>query len=330
MSIAAPPAVETPNASHGGAFMGTEADEATPLGLKCPACEQHLGAMPASLPGSVRCDQCGFEIASHGDYWDACVDKSYPRDFARQWVMWEDGRLGDPALVYGEDPEHYFREFLTHTSLQPEHLASMRVLEVGFGHGRLLRRIQKWCPSAFGLDLARPLPSAQLRPGSTIFGNLLSNPFVPGQFDLVICRGVIQCTPDPESSFEHVARQVGANGLLYVAGFYEPGTRGMLWMRNILPSSWRYPDAVLLGLTRILTALRAVLQGVRERDLRWRFLKDYYQRRQLEIFDVLAPHWSTRIGEDEIVPWFASRGFEVRKVGDGSYFGVLSAAPAES
>lgn len=87
-------------------------------------------------------------MVSDSDYWDACADKSYPRDFARQWVLWEEGRLGDPTLVYGEDPEYYFREFLTHTSLQPEQLASKRVLEVGFGHGRLLHQIQEWCPSA--------------------------------------------------------------------------------------------------------------------------------------------------------------------------------------
>lgn len=292
------------------------------LELRCPSCGVGIGALPASPSGPVPCDQCGYSIVPDSEHWDACVDKSYPRDFARQWVLWEAGKLGDPTLVYGEDPEDYFEEFLAHTSLRPEQLASKKVLEVGFGHGRLLRQIQEWCPAAYGIDLAKPLRSANLRPGSAVFGSLLSIPFVPGQFDLVICRGVVQCTPDPEASFGRVAEQVAANGMFYLAGCYEPGTRGMLMMRNVLPWSWRYPDRLLLGVTRVLTGLRSVLEGIRQRDMGWESLRRYHDRRQLEIFDVLAPRWSCRLGEETIVPWFVSRGFQVRKVGDGSYVGI--------
>ena len=173
-------------------------------------------------------------------YWDACVDKAYPRSFARQWVLWEAGKLGDPNLVYGNDPKKYFRELLEGTSLTEEKLHFMKILEVGYGHGRTLQQLQKWCPNAYGLDLAKPPRSSQLRPGSAVFGNLLSMPFAPGQFNLVICRGVIHHTPNPSQSFACLAAQVADGGLLFLGGHYEPGIKVSLLLRNVLPGSWLY------------------------------------------------------------------------------------------
>src|ERR1700693_2050437 len=108
------------------------------LQMKCPSCGFELGDFPTLENASVECPQCEYCIVWDGACWDACVDKAYPRDFARQWVLWEAGKLGDPTLVYGNDPRNYFSAFLKHTSLTEEDLASKRILEIGFGHGRLL------------------------------------------------------------------------------------------------------------------------------------------------------------------------------------------------
>jgi SAM-dependent methyltransferase len=307
--------------------MKTEGIE--PLQLRCPSCGLELGDMPASVPGAVPCGRCGFSITSEGDYWDACVDQSYPRDFARQWVLWEKGRLGDPTLVYGESPEHYFREFLDHVSLRPEELSPKRVLEVGFGHGRLLHRIQEWAGCAYGIDLSKPLGSAHLRAGSAVFGNLLNVPFAPGQFDLVVCRGVIQCTPDPESSFGCVAEQVSGGGMFYLSGCYEPNARGMLVLRKLLPGSWRYPEWLLLGLAGFFGGLRALLEGVRTRDISPAALRRHYAHYKLDVFDVMTPRWSGTLGPETVLPWFASRGFDAKRVGYGSYVGIRVSAPDE-
>ena len=312
---------------HRGAA-GTKPADVAPLRLRCPSCGRELGAMP-TFPGSVQCGQCKFRIVSDGDWWDACVDESYPRDFARQWVLWEEGRLGDRSLVYGEKPERYFRELLSGTSLRPEQLASKNVLEIGYGHGRLLRQIQVWSPSAFGIDLAKPLRSADLRPGSAIFGSLLNIPFVPGQFDLVVCRGVIHVTPDPETSFGCVADQVAADGMLYLAGCYEPG-KGMLALRRILPWSWRYPESLRLGLASIFSGLRSVVEGIRSRKMDWRTLRRHYDHYKLDVFDVMAPRWTCTLDAETVEPWFASRGFQVRKVSYGAYVGVKAGALPET
>jgi SAM-dependent methyltransferase len=289
--------------------------------LRCPRCGHDLGPVP-SPPATVTCTSCAFDIAWTGEYWDACADASFPRDFARQWVLWEQGKLGDPSLVYGKPPEHYFEQLLSQTGIGRERLRRMRVLEVGFGHGRTLRQVQEVGALAWGIDLATPLPSARLRPGSAFFANLLEMPFVPGQFDLVICRGVIHHTPDPAVSFKCVADQVAAGGMLYLGGCYEPGTRGILEVRSLLPRSWSYPEWLLLSAASIVTALRAVLEGIRRRTLAPSFFKHHYRVSRLEVFDVFAPRWSCRLGAEIVMPWFESQGFRAGKVGDGSYVGV--------
>ena len=291
--------------------------------LRCPSCQHSLSEIPQPDSSSIRCPECQFAIIREPDYWDACPDRSYPRDFARQWVLWEAGKLGDPTLVYGYPPEHYFEEFLSHVSLSPSDLASMRILEVGFGHGRLLRQVQSHCRTAFGLDLATPLRSAQLRSGSVFFGNLLQMPFTPGQFDLVICRGVVHHTPDPQASFQRVAEQVAPGGMFYFAGCYEPGRKTMLKIRKVFRRSWTYPEPILLALSEALSDMRAVLQGMRTRDMSLRALRSYSQQLyKLDIFDVLTPRWSGTLGADTVLPWFASCGLHARKVGDGSYVGI--------
>ncbi|MBZ5670629.1 MAG: class I SAM-dependent methyltransferase [Acidobacteriia bacterium] len=300
-----------------------------PLEMNCPSCGSELGHFPTSQQNPIRCPQCGYCIAWDGDCWDACVDKTYPGDSARQWVLWEAGKLGDPNLVYGHDPKYYFREMLKHTALTEEGLIALRILEVGYGHGRLLHELQRWSPMAYGIDLAKPLRSAQLRPGSAILGNLLNIPFMPHQFDLVICRGVIHCTPDPQKSFGCVAEQVANKGVLYLAGLYEPG-KGNLLLRKILPWSWHYPEFLRLGMASVFSVVRATMEAVQTRMINFRAFQRFYRHYKLDIFDVMSPRWTRVYTKDEVVPWFTSQGFLVQKVGYGAYVGVKTDLPRET
>jgi SAM-dependent methyltransferase len=270
----------------------------------------------------MQCSRCAYTMAWAGDCWDACVDRAYPRNFARQWVLWEEGKLGNPNLVYGNDPKRYFRELLKATSLREEDLKSMRILEIGFGHGRLLHQLQECSPAAYGIDLARPLASAQLRPGSAFFGNLLDMPFVPGQFDLVVCRGVLHHTPAPAKSFASVAEQLADNGVLYLGGHYEPMMKLSFLLRRVLPWSWRYPEFVRLGLAKILSLIRSTMEAFRKRTFSAAEFKRSYAHYKLEMFDIMAPRWASEHPEDEVKAWFTSQGMQVQRLGPGEYVGI--------
>lgn len=291
------------------------------LQLKCPNCARGLGEFPTPGSSSITCPKCQYRIFWDGACWDACVDKKYPRDFARQWALWEAGKLGDRNLVYGNDPRNYFRTFLKHTSLTERDLESKRILEVGFGHGRLLQQLQRYSPTAYGIDLSRPLPSAHLRPGTAFCGNLFNIPFAPHQFDLVICRGVIHCTPDPRKAFACLAEQVNEHGLLYVAGLYEPGKSDLI-LRKIFPGLWNYPEFLRLGLASASSVVRAATECKRRRTMTFRAFKRNYKHFKLEMFHVISPRWTSVHEETEVLAWFKSKGFLARRVGYGDYFGV--------
>jgi SAM-dependent methyltransferase len=271
---------------------------------------------------SFVCRGCGFEVEWRRDYWDACVDRTYPRDFARQWVLWESGRLGDPNLVYGTEPRSIFESLLRFMSLSEADLRSMRILEVGYGHGRLLRQLQECSDTVFGIDLVRPLKSAGLRPGSAIFGNLFAIPFSPGQFDLVISRGVIQCTPDPGEALRCLAEQVKPDGILCVAGMYETGYRASLAVRKMLPNSWRYPEWLRLGLSSGLSFVRSSLEVLRTRSFSLSAFRRHHAHFKLDFFDVISPRWSSQHSAAEVLEWFTAAGLSAHKAFPGVYVGT--------
>ena len=291
------------------------------LQMKCPSCGSELGGFPRLEEASVECATCSYKIFWDGACWDACADRTYPREFARQWVLWEQGKLGDRNLVYGNIPQDYFRAFLEHTSLTEEQLANKKILEVGFGHGRFLAELQRCSPTAYGVDLSRPLASAQLRPGTAFFGNLFQIPFEPHQFDLVICRGVVHVTPDPQNAFARLAEQVADEGLLYVGGLYEPG-KGNLLVRKLFPRLWSYPESIRLGMAGFFSVFRAAIECKRTRNYSFRAFKRHFDHYKLDIFDVISPRWTSVHEELEVTGWFRSKGFVARKVGYGDYFGV--------
>ncbi len=270
----------------------------------------------------MRCTQCSYAITWSGHYWDAFADKAYPREFVRQWFLWEEGKLGDPELIYEHPPQVWFDEMLKDTLLTPEDLRSMNILEVGIGHGRVLGQVQKFSPAAYGVDFAKPPRFANLRPGSIFFANLPSIPFAPGQFDLVICRSVLQFTADAQQSFAYLAEQVRDGGTLYVAEIYEPGRKKSLLLRKLFPGSASYPELVRLGLAHLLGAARATVEAVLQGKLDRRSWKRAYGIYNLNVFDILSPRWTSVHSSDEVRSWFSSRGFSCYRRNPGSYTGV--------
>jgi len=293
------------------------------LKMRCPSCGFAIGDVLISTPqahSSIACRGCSFEMVCDEDGWNACVDKDHPKEFSRQWLLWESGKLGDPNLVYGVPPEKALRQVLEQINLTPDRLKSMRILEIGFGHGTLLRELQKWSPSAYGLDLVRPLPSSGLRARSTIFGSLFRIPFMPGQFDLVICRGVIHHTDNAAQAFARIAEQVTDGGIFYLT-LYEPGIKGSLLLRNLLPWSWRYPESVRLGISSVLGVFRATLECLRAREIGLKAFARYHGNAKLGIFDVISPRWTSLHPSEEVTAWFTAHGYSVQRLGPGHYVG---------
>lgn len=252
---------------------------------------------------------------------DARLNKEQPNEFSRVWTLWEEGKLGDPGLMYGVSPQDDFRQFLSTMELSQNDLINMKILEIGFGHGRLLQEIQKYSATAYGIDTVLPLASASFRPGTIICGDLFNIPIMPGQFDLVICKGVVQHTSRPGKAFECISEQVAKKGKLFFT-VYEKGVKHSLLLRKLLPGSWRYPESLRLAIAGFLSVPRAILEALRNGTFDPKTFSRYLKNSKLGIFDVLSPRWTSRHSKEEIMSWFISNGFEVQRTGECQYVGT--------
>ena len=292
--------------------------------LACPACHAPGGALPAigdnRAPAEWRCVKCGFAAPYADGVWDARTRRDHPLDFSRQWQLWERGVLGPRDLLYGNTPDQDFAATLELIGITPAALAGRRVLEVGYGHGRILAKLQDHCDAAFGLDLVKPLRSSGLRPGSVLCGSLFEMPFVPAQFDLVLCRGVIHHTDDPRLALSRLVEQLAPGGTLYLY-VYEIRLPRSLALRRIAPRSWAWPESVRVGLSWALGTARTGMTladrpSLRPADL-WHRLGNF----TLGYYDILSPRWTSTHSPTQISGWFADHGLTVERVSPCNYVG---------
>ena len=132
-------------------------------------------------------------------------------------------------------------------------LAGQTVLEAGSGAGRFTEILAATGADVFSFDLSRAVESnAGNKAGTsgvTFFqGDIFNIPFGDSCFDHVLCLGVLQHTPDPESAFMHLSRKVKPGGCIYV-DVYELNWRSYLqWKYLLRPMTRRMNEQTLYRL----------------------------------------------------------------------------------
>ena len=231
------------------------------LQLRCPSCKWAFTELPRlkKRPDHLCCWYCGYAMTVEDAFCDARLNKEFPSEYSRLWALWEEGRLRRSGSGIWSDPTRRFSTCTARSGAVTDDLKNMKVLEIGFGHGRLLHEIQKYSATAYGIDAVMPLSSSSFRPGTIICGDLFNIPIMPGQFDLVICKGVIQMTPWPKKAFDCISEQVAQKGRLYIT-VYEKGEKQSLRLRKLLPGAWQYHESLRLAIAGLLSAPRAMLE----------------------------------------------------------------------
>jgi SAM-dependent methyltransferase len=95
------------------------------------------------------------------------------------------------------------------------------VLEAGCGAGRFTEVLLARGAHVVSIDLSEAVlaNAANFPPSSSHHiaqADILELPFSPRQFDIVLCLGVLQHTPDPEAAIERLYEQVKPGGYLVV------------------------------------------------------------------------------------------------------------------
>ena len=206
-------------------------------------------------------------------------------------------RDGSTTRLEARGENQYFQKMLSDylDALKPARLK--RVLEVGCGTGQLTNFLGISCRRVIGTDMClNSLRLAEkfrrehgLNRVRFVQMNLFKPCFKPGQFDVVLCNGVLHHTADPRGGFESIERLVRPGGHI-VIGLYNTYGRLMMDLRRnifrLTGGRGKWIDAYLRG-------------RFTSEDKRRAWFNDQYRH----------PHESKHtIGE--VLEWFDSRGLQ--------------------
>ncbi len=227
-------------------------------------------------------------------------------------------------------PDEDRATFRNHTGLGPADLAGAVVLDAGCGMGRYLR-IAAEAPAALivGLDLSLAVlaarDSTRDQPAvAVVQGDLARPPFPPGAFDQIYSLGVIDHTPDPETTFRSLAGLLKPGGRIVVWVYPRESPIVELMMNAQRRVSTRLPLAILDPLCRLLApvgALKRRLAASRFRPIERLGVALHLatigvsmhpdpEVRVCDTLDWYAPRYLSRHTPEEVIGWFRRAGLD--------------------
>ena len=190
------------------------------------------------LPPELQCPAHHLELTTHGETVLVCAQgcrvpvvgeiprfvpgDGYAAAFGRQWLTYRRTQLDS------ETGATISRTRLERCLGAP--LASLRgqsVLEAGCGAGRFTELLLGAGARVLACDLSRAVEANRenCRTWPQHFvcqADILDLPAADAAFDLVLCLGVIQHTPDPEATIRALAAKVKAGGRLVIDHYATP------------------------------------------------------------------------------------------------------------
>lgn len=180
--------------------------------------------------------------------------ENYSMDFGQQWCRFPKTQL-DSYTGLNTSETRLAR--CLRTELRT--LEGKKVLEAGSGAGRFTEVLLKYGATVDSCDFSNAVEANADNNGASdnlllVQADIRALPFPEQAYDVVMCLGVLQHTPDPEESIECLWRMVKPGGALVIDHY--------LWkLRNVLPPPFGIAEPIyrrlILSLPR-RTRFRAV------------------------------------------------------------------------
>ena len=269
--------------------------------------------------------------------------KNYAAAFGEQWLLWQKTQL-DSYTQTTISRDRLFR-CLGDSILKRLRKSKLplHVLEIGCGAGRFTEILLEFPACKLtSMDLSTAVEANSLNfPQNDchriVQADIMDPPFKPYQYDIVICLGVIQHTPNPEDTISKLYEQVKPGGDLVIDHYTFEIRRLTKITSNLmrplikrLPSKWRmyivelmvnfffpihrtirnipFAQQIFSRISPIITYLHVYPQLPKHLQKEWAMLDthdgmtDWYKHlRSLE-----------RIGVDSIEVWRGENGIEAR------------------
>ncbi len=218
----------------------------------CPEHQIELMSDPQNL--SYVCPMgCKFEIKD--DIPRFVPRDNYAKSFGLQWNQFRTTQLDSHTGLT------ISRDRLTRIaggSLDVFH--GKKTLEIGCGAGRFTELMLQAGADVFAVDLSSAVDAnykncSHFEHYFVAQADLMELPVASEQFDIVICIGVIQHTPDPEATMQVLCSHVKPGGMLLIDHYSHsyPATPVRRWLRSLLlKRSEQYSVSLIQRLVKLL------------------------------------------------------------------------------
>jgi 2-polyprenyl-3-methyl-5-hydroxy-6-metoxy-1,4-benzoquinol methylase len=238
-------------------------------------------------------------------------DESYTAAFGLQWKKYRRTQLDSyTGLPLSRDRlRHCIGEDLWST------LPEMQVLEAGCGAGRFTELLLEIGACVTSVDLSVAVDANQENcPQSSnhrvLQADILRLPFQPRQFDVVLCLGVIQHTPNPETTIAALFEQVKPGGWL-VFDHYTYTLSHFTKIAPLFRAVLRrlHPDKGMKFTERLVDALLPLHRAVRHCHPAQMLLSRFspllcYYHAHPGLNDALQRDWAYLDTHDSLTDWY--------------------------
>ena len=139
-------------------------------------------------------------------------DDGYAENFGKQWKIYQNVQID--SFNNFNISENFLKKIIFNELL---YLKNKTVLEIGCGSGRFTEHIVKFAKECVSIDMSSAIYYNVARGSNNLmlikadFTKLLANK----KFDIIICRGMLQHTPDPFKSIEKLYEFSNTNGEVF-------------------------------------------------------------------------------------------------------------------
>lgn len=241
------------------------------------------------------------------------IEPNYSEAFGFQWNRFQKTQLDSHTHT------RITRKRLEQ-SLGPELLGKLNqknCLEVGCGAGRFTEILLEICQHVVSVDLSDAVDANKLNfPVSEshqiIQGDVMKLPFKHRAFELVLCLGVIQHTPNPEATISALADQVKVGGWLVIDHY----TKSIAWnlrsAKYSRPVFKRLPPEVALGIIEKIYYFSKPLYQFSEKRIYRKILNIllpvvYFDQEIPELGKDFRDEWSILDSFDGLTDWYKHR-----------------------